>query len=78
MIDGRMASVGSANLDFRSFKLNFEINSFIYDRNMTDKLEQIFVNDIRSSRVITPEMFANQSRWLRFKQTFSRLLSPIL
>ena len=78
MIDGRMASVGSANLDFRSFKLNFEINSFIYDRNMTDKLEQIFVNDIRSSRVITPEMFASQSRWLRFKQTFSRLLSPIL
>ena len=74
----RIASVGSANLDFRSFKLNFEINSFIYDRNMTDKLEQIFVNDIRSSRVITPEMFANQSRWLRFKQTFSRLLSPIL
>ena len=65
-------------LVLQTFKLNFEINSFIYDRNMTDKLEQIFVNDIRSSRVITPEMFANQSRWLRFKQTFSRLLSPIL
>lgn len=78
MVDGRMASVGSANLDFRSFKLNFEINSFIYDRKMTDKLEQIFVNDIRNSRVITPEMFAAQPRWLRFKQTFSRLLSPIL
>lgn len=78
MIDGRMASVGSANLDFRSFKLNFEINSFIYDRNMTDKLEQIFVNDIRDSRVVTSEMFAKQPRWLRFKQTFSRLLSPIL
>ncbi|WP_251574306.1 cardiolipin synthase [Limosilactobacillus agrestimuris] len=78
MIDGRMASVGSANLDFRSFKLNFEINCFIYDRDMTDKLERIFINDIRNSRVITPEMFANQPRWLRFKQTFSRLLSPIL
>ena len=78
MIDSRMASVGSANLDFRSFKLNFEINCFIYDRDMTDKLERIFINDIRNSRVITPEMFANQSRWLRFKQTFSRLLSPIL
>lgn len=78
MVDGRMASVGSANLDFRSFKLNFEINSFIYDRTMTDKLEQIFMDDVRHSRVITTEMFDQQSRWLHFKQTFSRLLSPIL
>lgn len=78
MIDGRMASVGSANLDFRSFKLNFEINAFIYSEHTVDQLEQIFVNDIRNSRVITPQMFAKQSHWLRFKQTVSRLLSPIL
>ncbi|MGM9891816.1 cardiolipin synthase [Limosilactobacillus sp.] len=78
VIDGRMASVGSANLDFRSFKLNFEINAFIYDRQLTDRLEQIFVDDIRSCRVMTPARFAEQSRWLQFKQYFSRLLSPIL
>ncbi len=78
MIDGRMASVGSANLDFRSFKLNFEINAFIYNQNTVDDLEQIFVNDIRECRVITPAMFAEQPRWLRVKQTVSRLLSPIL
>ena len=78
MIDGRMASVGSANLDFRSFKLNFEINAFIYDHWITDQLEQIFVNDIRNSRVMTPARFNEQSRWLQFKQYFSRLLSPIL
>lgn len=78
MVDGKMASVGSANLDFRSFQLNFEINSFIYDLTMTDYLEQIFINDVRDSKVITPEMFDTQPRWLRFKQTFSRLLSPIL
>lgn len=78
VVDGKMASVGSANMDFRSFKLNFEINSFIYDRHVTDQLEAAFVNDIRSSKVITPRMFDEQSRWLHFKQTFSRLLSPIL
>ena len=78
MIDGRMASVGSANLDFRSFKLNFEINAFIYDRRITDQLEQIFVNDIRNSRVMTPAPFNEQSPSLQFKQYFSRLLSPIL
>ena len=78
MIDGRMASVGSANMDFRSFKLNFEINAFIYDLQLTDQLEQIFVNDIRDSRVMTKERFEAQPRWLKFKQYFSRLLSPIL
>lgn len=78
MIDGKMSSVGSANLDFRSFKLNFEINTFIYDRWTTDQLEQIFINDIRNSHVETAEMFAKQSHWLHFKQRFSRLLSPIL
>lgn len=78
MIDGKMSSVGSANLDFRSFKLNFEINAFIYDSDTTDQLEQIFVNDIRNSRVVTAAVFDQQSRWLHFKQRFSRLLSPIL
>ena len=78
MIDGKMASVGSANLDFRSFKLNFEINAFIYDSDTTDQLEQIFVNDIRNSRVKTAAAFDQQSHWLHFKQRFSRLLSPIL
>ena len=78
LIDGKMSSVGSANLDFRSFKLNFEINAFIYDSDTTDQLEQIFVNDIRNSRVVTAAVFDQQSRWLRFKQRFSRLLSPIL
>lgn len=78
MIDGRMASVGSANMDFRSFKLNFEINAFIYDLQLTDQLEQIFVNDIRNSRVMTKERFEAQPWWLKFKQYFSRLLSPIL
>lgn len=78
LIDGKMSSVGSANLDFRSFKLNFEINAFIYDSDTTDQLEQIFVNDIRNSRVVTAAAFDKQSRWLHFKQRFSRLLSPIL
>lgn len=78
MVDRQMASVGSANLDFRSFMLNFEINAFIYDRKLVDQLEQAFINDVRNCQVMTPEMFAAQPRWLRFKQTFSRLLSPIL
>lgn len=77
VIDDKIASVGSANLDYRSFKLNFEINSFIYDRKFSTDLRDIYLNDIDVSELQTPEMFEKQSLWLKFKQTFSRLLSPI-
>lgn len=78
VIDDEIASVGSANLDYRSFKLNFEINSFIYDEKFATVMREIYLNDISVSQLQTPAMFNQQSLWLKFKQTFSRLLSPIL
>jgi cardiolipin synthase len=78
VIDGQVASVGSANLDFRSFKLNFEVNAFLYDADLAQELERIFLDDQKLSSLITVQDFKNQSWWLKFKQTFSRLLSPIL
>lgn len=78
VVDGKVSSVGSANLDFRSFKLNFEVNAFMYDENIAHQLEEIFLNDIENSSLQTVGIFNRQSRWLKFKQTFSRLLSPIL
>jgi len=78
VVDGRIASVGSANMDYRSFKLNFEINAFIYDPQVAAQLEEIYEADMRHSELITPEMFDEQSLYLKFKQTASRLLSPIL
>lgn len=78
LVDGKIASVGSANMDFRSFKLNFEINAFIYDEGLAEQLHSIYVNDIRSSKLMTYADFEKQSRWLKFKQVFSRLFSPIL
>ncbi|KRO03443.1 phosphatidylserine phosphatidylglycerophosphate cardiolipin synthase-like protein [Levilactobacillus paucivorans] len=78
VIDGKISSVGSANMDYRSFKLNFEINAFIYDEQIAQQLTAIYETDIRNSELITPEMFDQQSAYLKFKQTASRLLSPIL
>src|SRR5699024_6165694 len=78
VVDGQMCSVGSANLDFRSFKLNFEVNAFCYDRKLAVELTDIFKQDLKFCTLLSAEYFAQQSRWLRFKQYFSRLLSPIL
>lgn len=78
VVDGQISSVGSANLDYRSFKLNFESNAFLYDPEFSEKMRQTFLQDVTNSKQLTLEDFAAQSKWLRFKQYFSRLLSPIL
>ncbi len=78
MIDDAIASVGSANFDIRSFKLNFEVNAFIYDAKIAQQLTAAFDEDVTHSQLLTPALIKEQGHWLRFKQYFSRLLSPIL
>lgn len=79
MVSGNnLASVGSANQDYRSYRLNFEANAFTYNKELTAQLKQIFENDIQDSTLLTPEYFDQQSNWRKFKQYFSRLLSPVL
>lgn len=77
-IDHEIGTVGSANMDIRSFVLNFETNAFIYDPEFADHLENLFEQDIEKATQLTIEDFEKQSFWLTFLQKFSRLFSPIL
>lgn len=77
-VDGVVSSVGSANMDMRSFSLNFEANAFMYNEKIAQELEDIFEEDLKFARRLTEADFLAQSKWLSFKQKFSRLLSPIL
>ena len=78
MVDGEVASVGSANFDVRSFCLNFEANAVIYDSREAHRLEDIFEKDIRDSHQLTLELYEERSLWIRFKESIARLLSDIL
>lgn len=78
MVDGLVASVGTANMDVRSFKLNFEVNAVIYDCRVTKELERIFLNDIGRSQELTLYDYRQRSFGVRIKEQVSRLLSPIL
>ena len=78
VIDGKIVSIGSANFDFRSFKLSFEANAFLYDREFASATELIFLHDQDNSKFLTLEYFENQSRWKKIRQSLSRLLAPIL
>lgn len=78
MTDGRVSCYGTANMDIRSFELNFEVNATIYDENTTEKLEQIFLYDLQSCHEITVDEYEGRSLGIRFKEQCSRLLSPLL
>lgn len=78
VIDGRISSVGTANMDIRSFDLNFEVNAFMYDDQIAQTLENNFDRDMETATRITEADYQAQSLWMTFKQMFSRLLSPIL
>ncbi|RRG02134.1 MAG: cardiolipin synthase [Lactobacillus sp.] len=78
VMDGKISSVGSANQDFRSYKLNFEVNAFMYDIKVAKQLARIFTTDMVDCRLLTKKEIEQQSYWLTIKQRFSRLLSPIL
>lgn len=78
VIDEEIGSFGTTNQDIRSYALNFEVSTFAYDERLAKEMAAIFEADILESTLLTTEMIQKQSRFLRFKQEFSRLLSPIL
>lgn len=78
VVDGKVASVGTTNFDIRSFKLNFEVNAFIYDTNVAGQFYSIYERDLLKSREMTYEMYRNRSLIIKFKESISRLLAPIL
>ncbi|NYV66244.1 cardiolipin synthase [Bacillus sp. Gen3] len=78
VVDGKIATVGTANIDNRSFRLNFEVNAFLYSHHISKKLEKIYMDDMGKSKELTLEEYLLRPKWIRFKESISRLLSPIL
>ncbi|RKN78950.1 cardiolipin synthase [Paenibacillus ginsengarvi] len=78
VVDGRIASVGTANIDLRSFKLNFEVNAVLFDTDTATKLQRIFLDDLMNSELLTEEKYRNRPLYKRFLESCARLLSPIL
>lgn len=76
--DGKVGSVGTANIDIRSFKLNFEVNALIYGGNTASKLKKIFEHDLKHCTELTLERYYSRPRFHRARESVTRLLSPIL
>lgn len=78
LIDDSIASIGSANMDMRSFSLNFEINAFMYGEEITKRCLDIFQKDLDMATKIDLEDYQNRSIYVRMQEGIYRLIAPLM
>ena len=78
VVDNTVSIVGTANMDIRSFDLNFEVNAIVYDDEIAEKLTDAFNDDLKDSVRITKEEWEKRSKFKQFLHNLARLLSPVL
>ncbi|CAH0118138.1 putative cardiolipin synthase YwiE [Paenibacillus sp. CECT 9249] len=78
IIDGETASIGTANMDMRSFHLNFEVNALLFGTDSVQTMVSDFKRDLKYTNLINPEKFARRKVIVRFLESAARLFSPLL
>lgn len=78
IVDEEVLCYGTANMDIRSFGLNFEVNAIVYDRNKAKEMTDYFREDLKLSQKITRNGYLSRPLWQRFKEQVCRLFSPVL
>jgi cardiolipin synthase len=76
--DAQVALVGSANMDLRSFRLNFEVHALVHDATTALRLREAFEKDAAKSRRVEPLDWQARRWTLRVKEGAARLVSPLL
>lgn len=78
MVDSLFCTVGSANLDSRSLRCDYEVNAVIFDKNVTKQLLDMFNEDKKHSYIMPEDFWKKRSVWKRFVGWFGNLLTPVL
>ncbi len=78
VVDEEIFTCGTANFDIRSFRLNFEINAFIYDEDVAREYAAIYYRDLVHAYQLTQYDYDNRSWKIKLKEPISRLVSPVL
>ncbi len=78
VIDDMLSIIGTANLDYRSFALNFEINALLYDADINQQMEAIFQSDLTECDLVDLERWKERGLKRKLVESFSRLWAPLL
>lgn len=77
VIDDQVSTVGTANIDIRSFSLNYEINAFIYNNDFAIKCRDTFLNDIKDCTVFNIETYSKRGLWKKIYESIWRFIAPL-
>ncbi|MDX2493409.1 MAG: cardiolipin synthase [Desulfuromusa sp.] len=77
LIDDQVATVGTANFDNRSFRLNFEITAIVVDEEFATTIERMFINDFENSREMRPGELDEKGFWFKLAVRLARLTAPV-
>jgi cardiolipin synthase len=77
-IDSEICSIGSANIDIRSFSINYEINAVLYSERLARELEHDFERDLAHCTEFDAAGYRNRNAAVRFRDSVARLFSPLL
>lgn len=77
-IDDEIASMGTCNMDIRSFMLNFEVNSVIYSASYTKDMNKMYIKDVGNSEQMSYNYFRDLSKFKKFLISIFRLFSPLM
>ena len=78
VIDDSFSSVGTANMDIRSFEDNFEVSAIMYDRTTARALKEMFLTDLKDCTCLTAEKWESRPALQSVYESLARLLSPLL
>ncbi len=78
LVDHDVSTIGTANFDNRSFRLNFEITAAIIDVGFADEVQRMFEADFANARVMEPGEYFEKPIWFRFASRLARLFAPVL
>ena len=77
-MDRCISVVGTANMDHRSFELNFEMNALVYGPEMANELAEVFANDLLEADQIDPVAWQARPDWKILPERVARLMSPLM
>ena len=78
LVDDEISTVGTANFDNRSFRLNFEVTAIVVDKDFAKDMEAMFEQDFAHAETIDPKELDKKPFWWRLAVNVSRLAAPVL
>ena len=78
VVDGVFSTVGTTNMDYRSFNINFEVNALIYNKEFSHQLTDLFNEDLKDCEKLELEAWQKRSKRTKLIEALARLMAPLL